>query len=276
MKRGSAALGLAGLGLGVGGVVIAIVSSAPVGIAFVLIGLVALVLAVSDWAEFSADVRGWFGVKVTRHSSSQASPATPTAPELKILAIRATGGHSGAIDFAVELVNVGARFGRTDVKASVDGAEVTVNPPTVDLTPGALPETVRVQVPRPGLGDLVPAFGHETTLYGRTLTVVASTDGSSASERWTELVYSADENLVRFAIQRRIWAVGRGEDPSTVSVPAPHPLIEGAERVDMCKSCENPTAQVLEHLRTSGDGRVLLQLWKCRECGNNPAEEPRS
>lgn len=211
MKRGGAALGALGLGLVVLGVVVAL-TSGPVGIAFVAIGLVAFVLAASDWAEFSAEVRDLVGFKVIR---SAAVSRAAHEPEIKILSLEERGGHSGAIDFAAEIVNDGTRFCRAEIAATIDGVAIECRPATLDLSPNQPPQVVRILVPRPDLGDLVKAFNSDATLYGRTLTVAAVSGEHRAERQWSEHVYTVEENSERERIQQREWRIGRGEATDT-------------------------------------------------------------
>ena len=212
MKRGGAALGALGIGLVVAGVVIATVASnAAVGIALVVIGLVAFVLAASDWAEFSAEVSHWVGFKVTRNT---AAPVAIHEPEIKILSLEERGGHSGAIDFAAEIVNEGTRICRAEITATVDWQAVDCSPATLDLPPNQPPQSVRVLVPRPTVGDLIKAYNSAATLYGRTLTLTVASGEHRAEHQWSEHVYTAEENAEREQIQQRVWRIGRGEASS--------------------------------------------------------------
>jgi hypothetical protein len=71
---------------------------------------------------------------------------------------------------------------------------------------------VSVRVPRPARADLVKAFNNEATLHGGTLEVVVSVDGVQAASRtWSEVIYSADDNLARYEIQQQLWRIARGE-----------------------------------------------------------------
>jgi hypothetical protein len=264
VRYGKAILVVVGFVLLAAGVVALFVSTAP-GVVLLVLGLLALVLGAHQWSEFEAEVKDLLRIKVKAGPSSAAEPFQ--RPEVKILDLVETGGNSIAVDFRVEIVNLGTEFCRAEITASVDGRRVETNPTKVDLVAGAPPQHARILVPRPALGNLVPEFSNATTLYARTLTVVAMTDRGSVQRQWKEHVYTPDENLVRYAIQRRVWAAGRGEDPSAIALPAPLPIARGAERVQTCRSCGNPTAQVLEDLVQGGDGRVIAQSWRCRECG---------
>jgi hypothetical protein len=65
------------------------------------------------------------------------------------------------------------------------------------------------------LGDLVPEFNHESTLYGETLVVRATTDSMTVSKEWTEHVYTLEENFERYHIQQRKWRIARGEETAS-------------------------------------------------------------
>jgi hypothetical protein len=71
---------------------------------------------------------------------------------------------------------------------------------------------VKVIVPRPELGDLVPEFANEPTLYNRTLRVEALDGQHRVASEWHEKVYSLEENAERYHVQQRVWRIGRGED----------------------------------------------------------------
>jgi hypothetical protein len=99
------------------------------------------------------------------------------------------------------------------VTASVGEIVVACQPPTLDLLVNEPPKQVQVIVPRPKLGELVPQFNHETTLYNETLRVEATADGHAAQPKeWREHVYTLEEDLQRHHIQQRVWRIGRGED----------------------------------------------------------------
>jgi hypothetical protein len=108
-------------------------------------------------------------------------------------------------------VNEGTRFCRATIEAFVDGKAMRVNPSTVDCPPDVT-QRVRVLVPRSDLGDLVKEFNNDATLYGRTLTVVASSEDEQAELTWREHVYNPDENPAQAEVQERVWRRGLGED----------------------------------------------------------------
>jgi hypothetical protein len=64
------------------------------------------------------------------------------------------------------VANYGTQQCRATFAASVDGHEVRCNPAFLDLIPNREPERIAIEVPRPDLGDLVPEFNNDTTLYG--------------------------------------------------------------------------------------------------------------
>jgi hypothetical protein len=207
MKHGRLFLAAIGVALLVVGVVAVFLSSPAAVIGLVLvIGLVALVLAVSDWTEFGAEFRD-FTFRV-----SQQAPAPPgPRPELKILSIENQGSLSGFVDFGADVVNEGTKFCRAEIAASIDGTPLRVVPPTLDCPPNDA-QRVRVLVPRSDLGDLVKEFNNDATLYGRTLTVVASSEDERAELTWREHVYNPDENPAQADIQQQVWRRGLGED----------------------------------------------------------------
>jgi hypothetical protein len=84
-------------------------------------------------------------------------------------------------------------------------------PNPLDLLVNKEPSHVAIDVPRPELGDLVPQFNNETTLYGWELVLQVAVDNEQvAAETWREPVYDS-ETPERYAIQQRVWRRGRGE-----------------------------------------------------------------
>lgn len=132
-------------------------------------------------------------------------------PDIRIVELRETGGSNGKVDFSAYLQNYGTQPARVSISASVDGQDVACAPPVLDLLVNTPKERVAISVPRPQLGDLVPALNNETTLYGAELEVVARTGKQEKRATWSELVYDAETNRERHEIQRRIWRIGRGE-----------------------------------------------------------------
>jgi hypothetical protein len=134
-------------------------------------------------------------------------------PDPRIVEVEATGGATGKVDFAALVQNYGTQPARISVTANVEGEEVQCNPAVVDLLVNSPPTRITIIVPRPQLGDLVPQFNNETTLYGRELEVIAQTQTGKHEARWTwrEIVYDAETERERHAIQQRVWRLGRGE-----------------------------------------------------------------
>jgi hypothetical protein len=132
-------------------------------------------------------------------------------PELKIHELAERGGDQSAVDFAATIQNVGTKSARVVVTAHIDDEQVQVDKPSVELLPSGPSQTVRILVPRPQLGNLVPAFHNETTIYNRTLTVEIADGRHRATCDWREIVYDPVENAARYEIQQREWRIGRGE-----------------------------------------------------------------
>jgi hypothetical protein len=136
-------------------------------------------------------------------------------PDIRIVELKSTGGHSSDVsshvDFSVHVVNYGTQQCRCEVTARVEDEAVECRPASLDLIPNTPPQSVRVVVPRPQLGELVEQFEGATTLYDRTLHVDARAGKHSAAREWHERVYSAEENRDRYEIQQRVWRLGRGE-----------------------------------------------------------------
>lgn len=206
VKHGRLFLAAIGVALLVVGVVAVFLSTPAAVIALVLvIGLAAIVLAVSDWTEFEAEARD-VKFKISKPGPISAPPER--TPEIKILSLEERGGSSGFVDFAAEVVNEGTRRCRVEISAFVDETPVRCDPTTLDLLINHPAERVRVLVPRSDLGDLVPEFNNETTLYGRTLTLVVEAEGDRATRTWGEKVYDPEENAAREQIQQRVWRFG--------------------------------------------------------------------
>jgi hypothetical protein len=184
----------------------------------------ALTLFVLFGTSFDYLGRGWRWSRTKlskRTATAFGQPSPPTegasasrAVDVRLLDVTATGGATDFVDFRVQVVNYGTRQTRCTVSAFVGGEEVRCHPATLDLLANEPPSQVRVMVERPRLGDLVPEFNHETTLYNETLCVTATAEGAQTSAEWHEVVYTADENSERHSIQQRKWRLGRGgQDP---------------------------------------------------------------
>jgi hypothetical protein len=134
------------------------------------------------------------------------------AADLRILEIVPTGGGSRSITFRVEVANYGTQRCRATVAAEVAGRALDCRPATLDLLPDGPVEQVMVDVPRPELGNLVPEFNHDPTLYDETLQILVTTDSVTTTKAWTEHVYTLEENFQRYHIQQRKWRIARGEE----------------------------------------------------------------
>lgn len=153
-------------------------------------------------------------VSLVRRRKSQVDvPAEPIRrPDVRILEMDATGGSAGRVDLSVHVANYGELRCRGMFTASIDGREVTCNPPMRDLVPGDPEQRIEIIVPSPELGDLVPALNNETTLYSRTLVFKASDGENVASQEWREHIYDSQTELARHEAQQRAWRIGRGKD----------------------------------------------------------------
>src|SRR5207247_1506498 len=89
---------------------------------------------------------------------------------------------------------------------------VPCSPGIADLIPNEPPKLIRVLVPRPQLGDLVPQFNNATTLYDQTLRVEVTVGRRTRSMEWHEEVYACETDHERYGIQQRVWRRGRGEE----------------------------------------------------------------
>jgi hypothetical protein len=132
-------------------------------------------------------------------------------PDLRIVELISTGGGTH-VDFDAYLQNYGTQVTRASVTARIGDQELQVAPDVLDLLVNAEPKRVAIYVPRPQLGDLVPEFNNETTLYDETLIVEATAGKQSKSAKWHELVYDPETNRERHEIQQRVWRRGRGEE----------------------------------------------------------------
>jgi hypothetical protein len=134
-------------------------------------------------------------------------------PDVRIVELKQTGGSTGKVDFSAYVANYGTQQCRAHFSAAVDGEAVQCAPEFLDLLPNAEPKRVEVIVPRERLGDLVPEFANETTLYGRTLRFATAVLGKAgATAEWREETYDSETNPQRFEIQQRVWRIGRGEE----------------------------------------------------------------
>jgi hypothetical protein len=128
--------------------------------------------------------------------------------------MHAAGGGAGYVDFSFYVSNYGDVTSRCGVQARIGETSVECRPSGIELIPNQPQQLVRVIVPRPELGELIAEFNHETTLYGRALTVeVVSTTAEDvrAEETWMEHIYTAEENQVRHDIQQRFWRISLGQ-----------------------------------------------------------------
>jgi hypothetical protein len=134
-------------------------------------------------------------------------------PDVRIVELHAAGGGPGYIDFSVHVANYGTQQCRAEFAARIGPEPLECRPTVRDLIPNTPPEYVRVIVPRPALGELMSECNNETTLYGRTLTVVCSVNGKARAETpWAEHLYDTLTDRDRHEIQQRYWRRGRGEE----------------------------------------------------------------
>lgn len=139
---------------------------------------------------------------------------TPKKKPTDVRIVKFTGGEGSEqfVSFRVRVQNYEQRPVQATVSATIEGEPVQVHPEELNLLANAAPTVVSVHVPRPARGDLVKPFNDETTLYGGTLEVIVAVDDVPvASQTWSEIVYSREDNHQRWELQQRIWRVGRGE-----------------------------------------------------------------
>ena len=132
-------------------------------------------------------------------------------PDVRILELKPTGGAT-FVEFSASIQNYGTQPCRCGIAATVGGQAVDCTPAITDLQANNPPTRIAVHVPRPRLGDLVPAFNHETTLYGAELSIQVNDGKRTTSAKWIEHVHTPSENPERHAIQQRFWRFARGED----------------------------------------------------------------
>jgi hypothetical protein len=133
-------------------------------------------------------------------------------PDVQIVELVPTGGDSDYVDFRMVVENRGNKQIRATVAATVSGTPVLCQPDAVNLLYNTEPTAIRILVPHEKLGDLVPEFNGETTLYGATLTVEVVAGKKRLTETWTETIYTLEENAERHDMQQKVWRRGRGQE----------------------------------------------------------------
>jgi hypothetical protein len=132
--------------------------------------------------------------------------------DIRILDVKPTGGSSPHVTFTADVQNYGNRPVRATLRATVSGQPVACQPDPVDLLVNRPPTLVHIDVPRPQLGELVPQFNNETTLYGEELRLEVVVGEQRWVEVWREKVYDAETERERHDVQQRVWRMGRGEE----------------------------------------------------------------
>jgi hypothetical protein len=132
-------------------------------------------------------------------------PPRRRRPKVALREFRFNGGEAGRLRFYATVQNIDDRIIVGELAARIGSEEMVVEPRQVNLLVNVKPIAVLIFVPRPRLGDLVPALNNEPTLYGDTLELEMRVDGGvAASDEWSELVYD-DANQQRAEIQQQIW-----------------------------------------------------------------------
>jgi hypothetical protein len=201
-------LALLGVALLAVGVAVALASSAGVGVAFMLVGVLMLVLA-GEWQEVEAQYRA-LKLRITKAAPAVAPLESPR-PEIRVVELEPTGGGT-FVDFRALVQNIGTKPARMKVTARVGDRKIDASPETPDLLVNSPPTRVTIWVPRPELGDLMTECGHATTLYGETLHFRVDANGHHAEESWTEELYDSDTDRACHEVQQRYWRRGRGEE----------------------------------------------------------------
>jgi hypothetical protein len=140
--------------------------------------------------------------------------APAVAPSFEIAErLRCTGSGEAFLNFGFGVANYGAQSCRATVEARVGSQSVEVRPQTLELMANTSSQSVTVVVPRPKLGNLIPQFNDEPTLYGEVLTIEVHADrgNAHAEDTWQERIYTPEENSARTEIQQREWRFGKGE-----------------------------------------------------------------
>jgi hypothetical protein len=121
---------------------------------------------------------------------------------------------SAAIGFTVVLTNTEMRpLVGVSFTAEIEDVQ-TVAEETFSMEAGEVGRRIRFGVARPRLGDLVPEFGGEHTLYGRRLTITIRAGWLPVRAVHREEVYDATTNGARYVIQQQIWASARRQPTS--------------------------------------------------------------
>jgi hypothetical protein len=132
-------------------------------------------------------------------------PQRRRRPKVAMRDFKFTGGESRRLLFDATVQNVDTKIIAGELSARIGSDEVTVEPSMVNLLVNTTPTHLRIYVPRPRLGDLVPAFNNEPTLFGDKLELEMRVDGEIvASDEWGEVVYD-DANAERAALQEQVW-----------------------------------------------------------------------
>jgi hypothetical protein len=125
-------------------------------------------------------------------------------PDPRVIELEPAGGSGTDVDFFAHVANYGTQQCRCNISARVGDDPVPCSPGIVDLIPNQPPKLVRVLVPRPQLGELVPQFNNTTTLYDQTLRVEVTVGKRKRSMESHEEVYPAGMDSERYGIQQRV------------------------------------------------------------------------
>jgi hypothetical protein len=140
-------------------------------------------------------------------------------PELRVRVRRGVGGSAGELGFDVSVSEIRNLVPALDVRVIAEleeGDEVIASifeSEHFDLAAGELNYAIRIPVPRPSFGELVPECNSEPTLYGRDLVVTAKSENGGVDVAvWREVMYDPDTNGGRFEIMQRYARAARGSD----------------------------------------------------------------
>jgi len=123
-----------------------------------------------------------------------------------VLTVQLTETQADELTFTATASQTGTSAARGVVVRAAVGAEQVAQFPRFDVEPDRN-HSVRIAVPRPRLGTVVPECGQAPTLYGEPLVVTALDErGTSTSAEWHELPIVQAADPAKYEAMQRAWA----------------------------------------------------------------------